>query len=94
MKPGATILKLATAVAALLLTAAGAMVLFVAPPAGPVLPYLLNPGALLVGWLWPEGAHSDAPLAALAPWILLAADFALWWALLYLPLRRLLRRRK
>lgn len=85
--------RLAAALGALLLTAAGIALLFVAPPLpGRIWPYLLNPGALLVGWIWPEGVHSDAPLAALSSLFLVAADLAAWWLILYFGLLRPLRR--
>lgn len=84
------ILRFAAAVGALLLTAAGLLAWFVAPPS-PWL-YLLNPGALIVWPVWPEGIHSDAPLAGLFPLFLLAADLLAWWVILYFPLRWLARR--
>ena len=87
------VLRFAALAGAILLTGAGAVFLLAAPPA-PGLFHLLNPGALVTGWIWPEGVHSDAPLAAMSSFFTLGADLVLWWLVLYFAvLRPLLGRR-
>lgn len=76
---------------ALVLTAVGIALLFVVGPAPEPVLYLFNPGAVLVGWIWPEGVHSDAPLAALSPLFTVVADLVLWWLILYYGVLRALR---
>ncbi len=78
------VLRILATLAALLFTAAGIKLYLTGLPlVSEKVTYLLNPGAILVNWIWPEGPHTGTFLAAFSFLFLIAADLVLWWAIAY-----------
>ena len=78
------VLRILATLASLLCTAAGVKLYLTGLPlVSEKLTFLLNPGAIPANWIWPEGPHSDTPLAAFSFLFLITADLIVWWIVAY-----------